>query len=250
MVSWRRLIYFGEALAHSSLLGIALALYFDLPLSLGIWSITLVLVLLLFILKRRGREDGNNILGVLSHFALALGLVLIAAMENIRTDLMGYLFGDILATTSSDLWLILLSGAITIIVLRLLWQSLLLLTLNPDLGACELPRSDWIELVFLLILGGFVGVMVQYFGLLLVIAMLIIPANTANRFARTPEQSALFATLIAGAATTFGIAAAWQFDLPVAPAIVVSAGCLYFLARLMKGLANIKKSNKTNNAFD
>ena len=103
LIGWRRLVYFGEALSHASLLGIALALWLGLPPAVGIWSITLLLVLLLHLIERSGRENPSNILGSLSHIALALGYLVMSQMENVRTDLLAYLFGDILATTPRDL---------------------------------------------------------------------------------------------------------------------------------------------------
>ena len=185
LIGWRRLVYFGEALSHASLLGIALALWLGLPPAIGIWSITLLLVLLLYLIERSGRENPSNILGSLSHIALALGYLVMSQMENVRTDLLAYLFGDILATEAHDL-------------------------------------------VFLLLIGLFIGTTVQYFGLLLVIALLIIPANTANRLAKTPEQSAAIAALLAAMATILGFTLAFNANLPVSPAIIGVAGVLYF----------------------
>lgn len=230
LMAWRRLVYFGEALSHASLLGIAFALYYQLPLVFGIWLVTLLLIALLYGLKRHAKENPSNILGSLSHLALALGLIFIAQMEHIRTDLMGYLFGDILATTGKDLLMMSLVVALTLSALYRLWQPLILMTLNPEMAAVENRHATWIDLAFLLILGSFIATMVQYFGLLFVVALLIIPANTANRVARTPEQSALLAMVIALISAVAGTALAWHANLPLAPAIVAITGGFYFIA--------------------
>jgi len=116
LIGWRRLVYFGEALSHASLLGIALALWLGLPPAIGIWSITLLLVLLLYLIERSGRENPSNILGSLSHIALALGYLVMSQMENVRTDLLAYLFGDILATEAHDLVAIAIAAAVLLIV--------------------------------------------------------------------------------------------------------------------------------------
>lgn len=230
LLAWRRLIYFGEALAHSSLLGIALALYLGLPLSLGIWLITLLLIALLFILKQQQQNDPSSILGSLSHLSLALGLILIMRMETIRTDLSAYLFGDILATTWSDLILIILVTGFSLLALKFIWQKIILLTSNPQIASCEIKHHQYIDLAFLLILGTYVATMVQFFGLLLVISLLIIPANTANKLAKTPEQSACLAVIIAVVSATIGTVVAWSWNLPLAPAMVVVAGFFYFVS--------------------
>lgn len=233
LIGWRRLIYFGEALSHASLLGIALALYLKLPITLGIWSITLLLVLLLYTIQKSGKEDPGNILGNLSHIALALGVLLFSTMETIRTDLMSYLFGDILATTARNLCAIIVVTIICLGILKKLWQPLIMLTVSPALAKTEYPNADKYDLVFLLLIGLFIGTTVQYFGLLLVIALLIIPANTANRLSKTPEQATLIAAIAAACATVAGTALAWIADVPVSPAIISFAGGQYFLVLIM-----------------
>ena len=157
LIAWRRLVYFGEALSHASLLGIALALKSGLPPVVGIWSITLLLVLLLHLIERSGRENPSNILGSLSHIALALGMVLLSTMENIRTDLINYLFGDILATGAGDLANITIVALIGGALLYRLWQPLILMTISPAIARTEHPRARHYDLAFLLLIGLFIG---------------------------------------------------------------------------------------------
>lgn len=236
LLGWRRLVYFGEALSHASLLGIALSLYLHWPLTLGIWLVTLLLIGLLYLLQRSQRENPSNILGSLAHISLALGLILLTRLENIRTDLLSYLYGDILATSGRDLLLITAISLGTLLALRWLWAPLLLLTLNPAMAYSERPTMKYVDLAYLFLLGSYIALMVQYFGLLLVVALLIIPANAANRLARTPEQSAALATLLALVAASLGTAAAWQWNLALAPAIIAAAGLFYFGAVLLDWL--------------
>lgn len=231
LLIWRRLVYFGETIAHSSLLGIALSLLLGLPPYLGIWVITLAIVLLLYFLRRHTRSDGNTILGSLSHLALACGYIIISRLENIRTDLTVYLFGDILATQAGDLLLILILAVAVLTLLYLLWQPLILITLSSDIANAELKNSAGYDFLFLLLLGLFIGFMAQFFGLLLVIALLIIPANTASRLARTPEQSVIIAAAIAAFSALAGTALAWWQDWPPSPSIVLITG-IFYLASL------------------
>lgn len=230
IISWRRLIYFGEALAHSAWLGIALALYFRLPIYLGIWGITALLVILLYVIKRRTGADGNNILGTLSHFMLALGVIALSKMENIRTDLFGYLFGDILNAGGRDLLLIAIATVLTLLFIKWLWQPLILLTVSEDIARTEIPNVHRYEGIFLLLLGLFTGIMIQFIGLMLVMAFLIIPIQTTNRFAHTPEQCVLWAAILSTITATLGVGMAYLWDFPVAPAIVGISGICYFAA--------------------
>lgn len=236
LLIWRRLVYFGEALAHSSLLGISLAYVFDLPLLACVWPLTMLMVWLLFVIERRSGQDSNNILGTLSHIALALGMIVFASLENIRGDLLSYLFGDLLACHQRELFQLSAVDALLCLLLFFLWKRLILLTLNRDFAACEIQHSAWIEIAFLILLATYITFAVQYFGLLLIVALLIIPANTANLLAHSPEQSIFIAALCGLLATALGMTLAWYGDLPAAPAIVVGTALLYFAALLAKKL--------------
>lgn len=238
LLCWRRLVYFGETVAHSALLGIALSLILGLPPYIGIWCVTLAIVLLLHILRRRTQSDGNTILGSLSHLALAGGYIIISRLENIRTDLLGYFFGDILATRTHDLIAIAVIVLLALLALKILWKPLILVTVSADIANAEIRHLPRYEFAFLLLLGLFIGFMAQFFGLLLVIALLIIPANAANRLAQTPEQSAAFAAAISLVSITAGIALAWWRDWPVSPAIVLFAG-VFYLAGLIPAVQKI-----------
>lgn len=229
------MVYFGEALSHASLLGIAFSLYWQLPLSLGIWLISLLLIVLLNLLKKRG--DPNAILGTLAHVFLALGLIAIAQMEHIRTDLMAYLFGDILNVRINDLWLILGVSLVGMLILIPLWNPLILSTCNPDIAQVAHKKMAQIEFIFTVLLGIYIGVMVQFLGLLLIMALLIIPVQAAHFFAKTPEQCAIFAGIITLFASTGGFYLAYSADLAPSPSIVACAGGLWALL----ALANAKK---------
>ena len=105
-IVWRRLAYFGDTLSHSALLGVALALLFELNVTLSVFAISVVVSLLLMLLQRRAALSSDTLLGLLAHSALAVGLVVLAFMTWVRVDLMGFLFGDILSITPMDLGMI------------------------------------------------------------------------------------------------------------------------------------------------
>lgn len=230
LLAWRRLIYFGEALAHASLLGVALALWQGWALSWGIWLVSMLMVLLLFALQKQEKSQNNQILGTLSHLCLALGVVLLSRMEHVRTDLQSYLFGDVLATQGSDVFQIALVVGASLLLLKRFWRAWVLSSLSPQLAQCELKRLRLLDALFLLLLATFMASMVRYFGLLLVVSLLIIPAHTANRLAKTPEASALWAMAVALTAAILGTVLAWYANAPPAPAMVVVAGGLYLLS--------------------
>jgi zinc transport system permease protein len=221
-VVWRRMAYFGDATAHAALLGVTFAIATSLPVLAGVALAALAMALTVSLAAGRS-HSADTLLGVASHAALAAGLVALSFMPGVRVDLMGYLFGDILAVTPPDLAVI-FSGAVMIVaLLAWRWRNLLLATLNEDLAASAGvdPRRE--RLILTLALALLVAVALKVVGVLLVTAMLIVPAAAARGFARTPEAMAAGAAAIGALSAAAGLAASWRLDTPAGPSIVVAA---------------------------
>jgi len=227
-VVWRRLAYFGDTLSHSALLGVALGFILHINLTVGIIVICQLLAILLFYSQRQRQLASDTMLGIFAHGALSLGLVALAFMEDVRIDLVAYLFGDILAISNSDLGWIFAGGGIALAGLLWLWKPLLAITIHEDLARVEGVPVDQVNWMFLGLIALIVAVMMKVVGMLLVTALLIIPAATARRFAGNPEIMALLASLIGCMAVCAGLYGSFQWDTPTGPTIVVAA-CLIFI---------------------
>ena len=116
-VVWRRMAYFGDTLAHSALLGVALGVLLDINLSITVTAVPLLMALGLVFLEQRGFLSLDTLLGILSHSALAFGLMAVSFLSGVRIDLMAYLFGDILAVSRGDLLVIWCGAALTVLLL-------------------------------------------------------------------------------------------------------------------------------------
>lgn len=221
-VVWRRMAYFGDATAHAALLGVTLALASGLPVVLGVAVASLAMALTVSLGAGRGYA-ADTLLGVAAHAALAAGLVALSFMRGVRLDLMGYLFGDILAVTRTDLAVIFVGAALIIGLLASRWNNLLLATLNEDLAASAGvdPRRERVILTVALAL--LVAVALKVVGVLLVTALLIVPAAAARGLARTPEAMAAGAVAVGALASVAGLAGSWRFDTPAGPSIVAAA---------------------------
>ncbi|VAX08039.1 Zinc ABC transporter, permease protein ZnuB [hydrothermal vent metagenome] len=229
-VVWRRMAYFGDTLAHSALLGVALGFLLDVNVNLAIMFICVALALLLVVLQGQHHLASDTLLGILSHSALSLGLLVLAFMETLRLDLMGYLFGDILAVTTTDIYWIYGGGLASLLVLVVIWRHLLAITVHEELAQVEGTPVTSTRLAFMLLIALVIAVAMKVVGILLITSLLIIPAATARRFANTPEQMALYAALIGCLAVTGGLFGSLQWDLPAGPAVVVAAAVLFFMA--------------------
>lgn len=231
-VVWRRLAYFGDTLSHSALLGVALGFILHINLTVGIIVICQLLAILLFYSQRQRQLASDTMLGIFAHGALSLGLVTLSFMRDVRIDLVAYLFGDILAISNSDLGWIFIGGGVALACLLWIWKPLLAITIHEDLARVEGIPVDRINWIFLGLVALIVAVMMKVVGMLLVTALLIIPAATARRFAGNPEIMALFASLIGCLAVCLGLYGSFQWDTPTGPTIVVAA-CLIFIAGLL-----------------
>jgi zinc transport system permease protein len=232
-VVWRRMAYFGETLAHSAFLGVGLGLLLHLEPMLGVAAVGAVIAI---ILARRHPAEGlaeDTLLGLLAHASLALGLVVLAFMEEVRVDLFAYLFGDILALRPQDLLWIGVADLLGLALLAWLWQGLLSLTVHEELAAVEGRRVMALRLAFMLLLAVFVALAMKLVGILLTVSMLIIPAAAARRLARTPVQMALGAAGVGALAVVLGLMASLHYDTPAGPSIVVAAAGMFLALRLM-----------------
>lgn len=250
-VVWRRMAYFGAAIAHSALLAIALSLFVgsalmsaalssqDIGFRIGQSLVedpgpfvllgSLLLAYVLLILRRRHLLASDTLLGIVAHGSLALGLLLVAMMESLRIDLMSYLFGDILSIGLRDLYVVLGLGLVVLILMARYWQALLSSTVNAALAQVEGVNTHRVELLLVLLLACVIALGMRIVGVLLIISMLIVPPATARKLVSTPRQMAITASLIGVLDVWAGLALAWQLDLPAGPAIVTVSTLLFIL---------------------
>ena len=228
-VVWRRMAYFGDATSHAAILGVALALAFSLPISVGTLGVALAMALVVSTLAAKGWAMDTT-LGVMAHSALAFGLVAISFVPGVRSDLQSWLFGDILAVTKGDLAFIWGGAVLVLVLLAWRWQGLLTATVNEDLAHASGLNPDRERLVLTLALAVVVAVALKVVGALLIAAMLIIPAAAARALARTPEAMAALAVAIGALASLGGLALAMAQDTPAGPSIVTVAAVGFALA--------------------
>jgi len=225
-VVWRRMAYFGDATAHGAILGVALSLALSVSIFAGALVVSLLMALTVTLLSGRGYAM-DTLLGVLAHSALAFGLVAVSFLSGIRIDLMAYLFGDILAVSRGDLAVIWCGALLVVILMSWRWSALLMSTLNEDLAYASGIDPKREQLVLTLSLAIVVAVAIKVVGVLLIAALLIIPAAAARPLSRTPERMALAAAAIGCIASVSGLRAAWLLDTPAGPSIVCIAALIF-----------------------
>ena len=232
-VVWRRMAYFGDATAHAAVLGVAIALGFQVSILGSVGVVAVLMAVGLWALTGRGFA-ADTVLGVLSHGALALGLLAVALVPSARVDLDTYLFGDVLTVSKTDLAVIWGGAAVVVGVLAWRWSRMLTATVSPDLAyaAGIDPRRE--QLILTLLLAGVVAVSIKVVGALLITALLIIPAAAARNLSRTPEAMAVIAVLCGIIAALGGVGLSFSLNTQAGPSIVCTAAALFVLSLLRR----------------
>lgn len=230
LVIWRRLSYFGDTLSHSALLGVTLAYAFSINITLSVFVISSIVAILLINLQKRTKLAGDSLLGLLAHSTLAIGLVLIGFLSSIRFDLMGLLFGDILAVTTEDITLVWIGGIIILGILYYIWKSIFSATVNYDLAAAEGMRPEISNLIFTLLLAAVIALSIKMIGALLITGLLLIPAAIARNLSNSPKQMIIISVLAGIASVVIGLFTSLELNTSSGPSIIVVSLALFVLS--------------------
>ena len=226
---WRRMAYFGDTLAHSALLGITFGLLLGINLNLAVALGCLLLALILVAMQHNRFLATDTLLGILSHSTLALGLVCVSLFSGTRIDLLAYLFGDILSVNRLDLITIWLISVAVIGAIVWLWRPLLAITVHEELAQVEGIPVNKIRTALMLLMALVIAIAMKVVGVLLITALLIIPAAASRRLTHTPEAMAIGASIIGATSVCLGLLASYWWDSPAGPSMVLSATLLFIL---------------------
>lgn len=228
---WRRMAFFGDATAHATLLGVALGLTLRFD---PVWGVLAVAIAMALYVGAGGLSStaADTRLAVAAHGGLGLGLLALSLAGDPSLSPEAWLFGDILAVGKGDLALIWAgtAGLVTLVAWR--WQALLTATLNPDLARASGVDADREARLFTLSIAVAVAVAIQVVGVLLITALLVLPAAAARPLARTPEAMAVLAVVLGALSALGGLWLSWVVDTPTGPSIVSAALALVLLTSL------------------
>ena len=248
LIVWRRMAYFGDAIAHSALLGVAVGLFIGFAPNIGVALISAFFAVLLVYLQHRRKLSIDTLLGILAHGALALGLLLIF-WSSVETGhgvhneakhkidphqlLETYLLGS-LENISMHQNITLIIGAIVIgTILKLIWEPLILMTLNMDLARAEGVPTLRLQYIMMGIMTSLVVMGMQITGVLFITSLLIIPAAAARQISKTPEKMIIWAIIFAFSGVSIGYLASKLAYLPPGPAIISTLTTIFIISLLI-----------------
>lgn len=228
------LAFIGDALAHASFAGVATAFILRGNIYLGAAIASVLTAIGIAFLSRRGRVASDTAIGVLFAGAFSLGIAIMSQVRTSTSDLLGFVFGNVLGVGPDDLALITVAGAAVLLVIGLLYKELLFTAFDPLMAeASGLPVAA-LQYLLLVLIGLTVVVAMKAIGIVLVVAMLVTPAATASTLVQRFGRIMLLAAGVSLVASFLGLYVSFYANVPSGAAIVL-VNTAFFLAALALG---------------
>lgn len=235
IIIWRRMSYLGDALSHSTLLGVSLALILNINLYLGLCLVCILIAFSFIFIENNKKISSDTALVILSNSILACGLIAVTSVKGVRIDLLAYIYGDILSVTRQDLIWIAIIDCLVLTGIYLFWKKILAITIHEELAQVEGVQVFKVKIILIMLMALVFAVAMKLIGALMITALMVIPAATARQISSTPLQMAMLAIFFGFIAVVGGIFLSTVLDWPAGPAIVVvAASCFVLLSVITK----------------
>ncbi|MDO4626544.1 MAG: zinc ABC transporter permease subunit ZnuB [Pasteurellaceae bacterium] len=236
-VVWRKMAYFGDTLSHSALFGVALGIFFQINPYFAMLILTLILAVGIVWLENHTQFSVDTLLGIIAHSCLSLGVVTVGLLQNVRVDLMNYMFGDLLAVDYQDVIYISIGVVVVLATLIYFWKPMIATSVSPELAQVEGINTRKMKFILMLMVALTIALSIKFVGTLIITSLLVIPAATARRFANTPEKMAIISILLSMIAVSMGLALSAFYNTAAGPSVVISSALLFLLSLLKKETA-------------
>ena len=239
LVLWRRMAFFADALAHGTLLGVALAVWWQLPMGIGVALVSIAVVLGLVLINDE-RLPVDAVLAVVAVTLLCLGLLTLTQLTNQQANVLGFLFGNLLDLDWADLPLLAISVAAGLALLIYIWPAQIKLATHEALARIQGIDPTRQRLFFMGLLAGFCAIALQAVGSLLISGLLVLPALTARLYSTAPKQMVIIALVIAQVGVTLGVWGSIWLDIQTGLSIVLVLAIIFFAALIFSKLLSSK----------
>jgi len=244
----RGMSFFGDAVAHGVLPGIALAFVWGVDVTVGALASAAVMIAGIELVHRRARLAEDTGIGLLFVGMLALGVIIISREDTYAGDLTSFLFGDILGVRNADLWLQTVITAATLLAAGLLYRPFLALSFNPDKARSLGQRPGLAHAALLVLLALAVVGSFRVVGTLLVFGLLVAPPATATLLVRTVPATMVVAALLGCSAVVIGLALSYHADTAASATVAGVAVAEFFVALASRELAGLRRHRPTSAA--
>ncbi len=227
LVVLRKASFYGDAVAHASLTGIALGLLVGMEPMLAALIYALGVGLLLPVLERKSSLSVDSLLGLLLPFSMGLAVLVLAMLPGYRPELMGYLFGGILGVSWVEFLVLIVASVVMLGLLFYFRKQLLFVSFDADYARISGLKVKYYDLLFYVLLSLTIVGGVKLVGVVLINALLVIPASISKMFSKSITQMFLYTPLLSVFICLVGMLVAFGFDLPTGPAIAVFGGVVF-----------------------
>lgn len=234
----KRISFLAGGISHTALGGMGIAYFFGKLPIYGALAAAIIAALFIGWASLRRRQHEDTLIGAFWAIGMAVGVLFIARTPGYNVDLMSYLFGNILLVRHADLYLMAALDAIIVLVTLAFYNQFLAVCFDARFARLRGVPVDFFYLLLLCLVALTVVLLIQVVGLILVIALLTLPAAIAAQYAQSLNRMMLLATLLGMGFTLCGLYIAYQFDLPAGATIILLAGTVYLLVTLLRGKAS------------
>jgi zinc transport system permease protein len=228
----KRIAFLAGGIAHSVLGGMGAAIYYGFDPLVGALASAVLAALLIGTVRLHWKAQEDTLIGALWAIGMATGILFIAKTPGYAVDLMSYLFGNILLVPPRELWFMAGLDLLLLLVVGLFYQQLLAVCFDEEFARLRGVPVALFYLLLLCLVAVTVVLLIQVVGLILVIALLTLPAAIATHYVHSLGRMMLMATLLGAVFSSSGLALSYAPDLPPGPTIILLAGGAYVLSAL------------------
>jgi zinc transport system permease protein len=240
----KRIAFLAGGIAHSVLGGMGAALYFGFDPLAGALAAALMSALLIGWVRLHWRAQEDTLIGALWAIGMAVGILFISKTPGYSGDLMSYLFGNILLVPERDIWVMAGLDALLVAIVLTFYRQFLAVAFDEELARLRGVPVATFYLLLLCLVAVTVVLLIQVVGLVLVIALLTLPAAIAGHWVHTLGRIMLLATGLGAVFTSAGLALSYSPDLPAGPTMILLAGATYVASALGMGLLQRRRARR------
>jgi len=234
----KRIVFISGGIAHASFGGIGLGYYLGINPILGVLPFSIASALSMGWVSKRSRLPEDTAIGILWAMGMSIGIILVSLTPGYAPDLMTYLFGNILTVPFSDIVLMLVLDAIIILVVYSFYKEFLALCFDEEFATVRGVHAERLYLVLLCLIALTIVVLIRVVGIILVIALLTIPAAMSRQFTSNLKKMMMLSIMFGAVFSSGGIWLSYLFDVPSGATIVLVMSAVYLLYSLVKGISS------------
>jgi zinc transport system permease protein len=230
----RKIEYISGGIAHTVLAGMGIAYFFAQDPIFGALITAVISALIIGLVSLKAKKYESTVISALWAIGMAVGIIFISQTSGYNADLMGYLFGNILMSTPSNLYLLAILDLIIIIQVGLFYKQLLATAFDEEFAKLRGISTNCYFLLLLCLVALTVVILMQLVGLILMLALLTMPAAIASQYVKSIAQMIIVAIILGAIFSAMGLLVSYQVNLPTGAVIILLTGLIFLFSTIIK----------------